>query len=428
MKVYSDVIFKKIEDLTLKKENLENIIKVKGLYLDLFFKVDRGDSNIKGLLSKTGISKTDSKLFIEMSKINMIAKRLNNYSFEQYLSLSNKYKSLKFKYLEELKSVNSEYRVVCNDLKVYEYVYELGLPINDDSLIDSISFNTDVLNLVLQENIAFYNKTEESEKQFSDKLDDLHVSSDIKDMILEVSQIVSTSVVSKATRECIDYILSMNFNDLSVYLNENLFKCDDSVIFGVLSGLVDNIDDSRSISAIKAIYDKYISIQKEEYEANIVDQPIIINLIKPTGNGYYIDEDLEKIESIPLVKRAKKQFEEIESGNLSGKPIKYMPVKGLFEKKDFKVRTTYKILANNYVVIINCYIKGTNEATKTRLRLNKNVEYQIKLYEALALGDKSMIDRLTCFIAGQASISSEEVQTYIDNFNSISNKLGGVKL
>ena len=412
MKSYSERLFQEFEDLSTQKEQLEIELQEKEKIYEIFKKVDDCDSDIKKYCKN--IESSTLKLLIEMANLNYIARQLNNYSFEQYLECFEKYSKIKSKFLSELKKLNDEYKSIVSKLQMYEYAYELGLPIDDESLLEKIT-DPDLLELIVNENINSYTNTKEKEKQLVQKLEELNLSNDLKEIILEVNSIVNTSLISIPTDELIRYILSMSLQELNEYLDQNLFKCDDNVIFGVLKKIIDNINEPKSVIVLKSIYDKYIKNQKDEYESNIVEHPTIINLVKPNGNGFYIDDDIDVIESIPLVKRVKKQAEELESGNLSGKPIKYMSVKGLLEKKDFKVRTTYKVLSNNIVVIINCYIKGTNEAMRTRQR-TKSVEYQIKLYEALADGDDVLIDRTIAFIHSHSTTSKEEIETYKKNF------------
>ena len=421
MKHYSEKIWEEIEELTEGQEQIKQELKQKEKLIEIIEQVESCNTEVKKYISKTNIEKETQKILIEMAKLKSIARKLNNYSFEQYEETYEKYQVIKEKFIQEIQEIKEEYKIITQKLETYEKAYEMGLPIDDEEQLEEIT-DIELLELIINENLNYYEKSKEEEKQLreketqlKEKLEELNLSNELKEIILEINVIVNTSPISTQTDELIEYILKMTKEELNEYLDQTLAKCDDNVTFGVLKKLIEKINNPKSIEIIKNIYDKYIKIQKDEYEENIVEHPTIINLIKPTGNGFYIDDDIEIIESIPLVKRVKKQAEELESGNLSGKPIKYMAIKGLLEKKDFKVRTTYKILPNNIVAIINCYIKGSNESMKTKQR-TKSVEAQMKLYETLAIGDETEIEKTITFLKTHFGTSKEEIETYKENF------------
>ena len=264
MKHYSEKIWEEIEELTEGQEQIKQELKQKEKLIEIIEQVESCNTEVKKYISKTNIEKETQKILIEMAKLKSIARKLNNYSFEQYEETYEKYQVIKEKFIQEIQEIKEEYKIITQKLETYEKAYEMGLPIDDEEQLEEIT-DIELLELIINENLNYYEKSKEEEKQLreketqlKEKLEELNLSNELKEIILEINVIVNTSPISTQTDELIEYILKMTKEELNEYLDQTLAKCDDNVTFGVLKKLIEKINNPKSIEIIKNIYDKYI--------------------------------------------------------------------------------------------------------------------------------------------------------------------------
>ena len=213
----------------------------------------------------------------------------------------------------------------------------------------------------------------------------------------------------------ITYLLSLDEKQLInvieqdiSYKNTQIFSIMDKIIEQIYNG---NIEE-KLINLLYLIYETYqeknIKIEQEEIKTKL------IFLSKPTNPDLYIFDDIEKIQDKISLNIIKKEFQRLYKGNTKGKSLTGLP-ENLYEKKNWKIRITYKILPNNYILIINCYVKGNKTQQNIREIIEKNnVQTQIRLYEALAQTQQETIEQE--INRTKIQTSQQEIENYIKNF------------
>lgn len=431
---YSDLIFNEFEKFSNKLEELDKKNNYAKEVIEIINKIENVIKNknldeIEELIKNINEIKLDEellKIIKEFLNLSKIAIKINN-TFEQYDEYLEKINNIKNSYKEILKNYKEEYKELKGKIKILEYIDKIGLPIDDEEVIKDIIKRCKeestspiyVLKLINEGNIKTYNYEKDKQKKEEyltiEKMKSLDIDEEMQELILEVKELTK-NIKSEGTDGMINYLLTLKDEELLEKAIENLFVLDKNFILGVLKNLLDRINNKEDvIELFSSIYFKYL--EKNSFnEINDEKKSKLIYLVKPTSNTPYVYDDIDKIESKILRQRLKGQFKELTYGNTTGKPL---TMSGMFEKKRFKVRITFTMLPNNYILIISCYQKGTNGITKTKERLNPSSTAQIMLYKALINNDKQELEKAINYITKSLKISMDEINNYISNFETM---------
>lgn len=423
MDFYSEKIFnmigeleEEIENFKIKESNQERIENLNQII------------NAKTLEE---LEKINDNLLEEEIKIKKIAVKLNNYEFEQYKNLEIKLNEM-LKVLteqeEKRKKQEKEQEEKIKQQTLLEYVYNLKLPIEDENIIENIinkykENNVDpkqILRILINENINYYTNEPKKEKILTkDKMDELNLDESDQDTINKVKEIISKSKNIIEDKNMTEYLESLDEENLIETLEE-LSEYNKTSIIGTMKYLLkkinDNIDLEQSLELLNTIYN--ISTDNEEEKEESEEKTKLIFISKPTNLDLYIYEDINKIEHKVYLKILKKQFEKLINGDIIGKSLTGLP-ENLFEKKASQVRITYKVLPNNYILVLNCYTKGNKYTENIRELIEKpNISFQIHLYDVLASGNEEQLKQL---LSKTTNISEQEKNNYINNFTESQN-------
>lgn len=423
MDFYSEKIFnmigeleEEIENFKIKESNQERIENLNQII------------NAKTLEE---LEKINDNSLEEEIKIKKIAVKLNNYEFEQYKNLEIKLNEM-LKVLteqeEKRKKQEKELEEKIKQQTLLEYVYNLKLPIEDENIIENIinkykENNVDpkqILRILINENINYYTNEPKKEKILTkDKMDELNLDESDQDTINKVKEIISKSKNIIEDKNMTEYLESLDEENLIETLEE-LSEYNKTSIIGTMKYLLkkinDNIDLEQSLELLNTIYN--ISTDDEEEKEESEEKTKLIFISKPTNLDLYIYEDINKIEHKVYLKILKKQFEKLINGDIIGKSLTGLP-ENLFEKKASQVRITYKVLPNNYILVLNCYTKGNKYTENIRELIEKpNISFQIHLYDVLASQNQEQLEQL---LNRTTNISEQEKNNYINNFTESQN-------
>lgn len=423
MDFYSEKIFnmigeleEEIENFKIKESNQERIENLNQII------------NAKTLEE---LEKINDNSLEEEIKIKKIAVKLNNYEFEQYKNLEIKLNEM-LKVLteqeEKRKKQEKELEEKIKQQTLLEYVYNLKLPIEDEDIIENIinkykENNVDpkqILRILINENINYYTNEPKKEKILTkDKMDELNLDESDQDTINKVKEIISKSKNIIEDKNMTEYLESLDEENLIETLEE-LSEYNKTSIIGTMKYLLkkinDNIDLEQSLELLNTIYN--ISTDDEEEKEESEEKTKLIFISKPTNLDLYIYEDINKIEHKVYLKILKKQFEKLINGDIIGKSLTGLP-ENLFEKKASQVRITYKVLPNNYILVLNCYTKGNKYTENIRELIEKpNISFQIHLYDVLASQNQEQLEQL---LNRTTNISEQEKNNYINNFTESQN-------
>ena len=423
MDFYSEKIFnmigeleEEIENFKIKESNQERIENLNQII------------NAKTLEE---LEKINDNSLEEEIKIKKIAVKLNNYEFEQYKNLEIKLNEM-LKVLteqeEKRKKQEKELEEKIKQQTLLEYVYNLKLPIEDEDIIENIinkykENNVDpkqILRILINENINYYTNEPKKEKILTkDKMDELNLDESDQDTINKVKEIISKSKNIIEDKNMTEYLESLDEESLIETLEE-LSEYNKTSIIGTMKYLLkkinDNIDLEQSLELLNTIYN--ISTDDEEEKEESEEKTKLIFISKPTNLDLYIYEDINKIEHKVYLKILKKQFEKLINGDIIGKSLTGLP-ENLFEKKASQVRITYKVLPNNYILVLNCYTKGNKYTENIRELIEKpNISFQIHLYDVLASQNQEQLEQL---LNRTTNISEQEKNNYINNFTESQN-------
>lgn len=423
MDFYSEKIFnmigeleEEIENFKIKESNQERIENLNQII------------NAKTLEE---LEKINDNSLEEEIKIKKIAVKLNNYEFEQYKNLEIKLNEM-LKVLteqeEKRKKQEKELEEKIKQQTLLEYVYNLKLPIEDENIIENIinkykENNVDpkqILRILINENINYYTNEPKKEKILTkDKMDELNLDESDQDTINKVKEIISKSKNIIEDKNMTEYLESLDEENLIETLEE-LSEYNKTSIIGTMKYLLkkinDNIDLEQSLELLNTIYN--ISTDDEEEKEESEEKTKLIFISKPTNLDLYIYEDINKIEHKVYLKILKKQFEKLINGDIIGKSLTGLQ-ENLFEKKASQVRITYKVLPNNYILVLNCYTKGNKYTENIRELIEKpNISFQIHLYDVLASQNQEQLEQL---LNRTTNISEQEKNNYINNFTESQN-------
>lgn len=423
MDFYSEKIFNMIGNL---EEEIENF--------KLMESKEKTIENINKILSSKTLEELEqieNETLEEEIKIKKIAVKLNNYEFEQYKNLEIKLNEM-LKVLteqeEKRKKQEKELEEKIKQQTLLEYVYNLKLPIEDENIIENIinkykENNVDpkqILRILINENINYYTNEPKKEKILTkDKMDELNLDESDQDTINKVKEIISKSKNIIEDKNMTEYLESLDEENLIETLEE-LSEYNKTSIIGTMKYLLkkinDNIDLEQSLELLNTIYN--ISTDDEEEKEESEEKTKLIFISKPTNLDLYIYEDINKIEHKVYLKILKKQFEKLINGDIIGKSLTGLP-ENLFEKKASQVRITYKVLPNNYILVLNCYTKGNKYTENIRELIEKpNISFQIHLYDVLASQNQEQLEQL---LNRTTNISEQEKNNYINNFTESQN-------
>jgi len=423
MDFYSEKIFNMIGEL---EEEIENF-KIKESNQE---KIENLNQIINAKTLEE-LEKINDNSLEEEIKIKKIAVKLNNYEFEQYKNLEIKLNEM-LKVLteqeEKRKKQEKELEEKIKQQTLLEYVYNLKLPIEDENIIENIinkykENNVDpkqILRILINENINYYTNEPKKEKILTkDKMDELNLDESDQDTINKVKEIISKSKNIIEDKNMTEYLESLDEENLIETLEE-LSEYNKTSIIGTMKYLLkkinDNIDLEQSLELLNTIYN--ISTDDEEEKEESEEKTKLIFISKPTNLDLYIYEDINKIEHKVYLKILKKQFEKLINGDIIGKSLTGLP-ENLFEKKASQVRITYKVLPNNYILVLNCYTKGNKYTENIRELIEKpNISFQIHLYDVLASQNQEQLKQL---LSKTTNISEQEKNNYINNFTESQN-------
>ena len=377
-------------------------------------KIEREQENIKN----TELS--------EEIKIKKIAIKLNNNKFEQYeemiTRLNEKIKEINKK-IDENKIKTEKIKRNKIKQKILEYVYDIGIPIEAENIINDIIKKykeenldpTEILRIIINDNIKSYTNIYKKEKLLTqEKMNELKIDKNDQETIKEIKELIGKTPNIQGNIKMTDYLLKLN-DELLIETLEKDISFNEQLMINILYSLLEKINQKseieKSLELLNLIYETYSD--KEEKQTDEKPEKKLIFLRKPTIEESYIFDDLEKIESKQYLKLIKKEFKKLTKGETRGKSLTGLP-ENLFEKKAMKTRITFKILPNDYILILNCYIKGNKFTQNIREFIEKNnIKYQIHLYDALATENKEIIEQT---ISKEKYISKQEQENYIKNF------------
>lgn len=420
MKEYSEKIFNQIQKI---EEEIKNIYipnsqkeKIKTIEKIL---------NAKALEE---IEMIEDEEFKQEIKIKTIALKLNNFDFEQMITTISHLKKRK----EELELVENQIEETIKQIenkrkkqKLLEFVYDFGIPIEDQEIIEQIIEQykkeqenpTEILKIIIEENIKSYTKEPEKEEYLTDKkMNKLSLEEDEQQLIKEVKKIVFEYQNVQGNINMVDYLLSIS-EEMLLETLENDIQYKEPLLLSIMKSLLDKINNNdgieKSIDLLSIIYETYKEKTVEEPQNSTKKK--LLFLKKPASNDLYIYDDISKIESKEYLRLIEKEFKKLINGDILGKSLTGLP-ENLFEKKAYKTRITYKILPSNYILILNCYIKGNKQAQNIRELIEKpSISYQIHLYDALATENPEVIEQI--INKGKIkSISKQEQESYVINF------------
>lgn len=425
MDFYSEKIFNMIGNL---EEEIENF--------KLMESKEKTIENINKILSSKTLEELEQiedETLEEEIKIKKIAIKLNNYEFEQYIKAQNKLNEL-LKELIEQEEKRKEQEIELEEKRkqqtLLENVYNLKLPIEDENIIEDIinkykENNIDpkpILRIIIKENINYYNQEPKKEKLLTkEKMNELNLDESDQDTINEVKEIISKSKNIKEDKNMAEYLESLDEETLVETLEE-LSEYNKTSIIGTMKYLLKKINEKedleKSLELLNTIYNISTSNEEEIEQTEETEKTKLIFISKTINSDLYIYEDINKIEHKVYLKILKKQFEKLINGDIIGKSLTGLP-ENLFEKKASQVRVTYKILPNNYILVLNCYTKGNKYTENIRELIEKpNISFQIHLYDAIASGNEEQLKQL---LSKTTNISEQEKENYINNFTESQN-------
>ena len=420
-KTYSENIFNEIQTLEQQIKN----IKIENIDEKLL-------NDIKKIKTSTTIQELEqieNNELTEQIKIKKIAIKLNNFNFEQYIELERTLDEIELeitKKIEENNKKQKEIEKLQTKQKLLEFVYDLKTPIEEENKIEEIikmykENNEDpkeILKTIITDNLNYYtNKHKKEKKLTEEKMNELKIDKNDKQMIQEIKELISNTSNVQGNIEMTNYLLNLT-DELFLEILEKDLSYNEQLIINIMYSLLEKINNNetieQSLELLNILYETYIEKKSNSTEQKKEEQKLIF-LRKPTTEDSYIYDDLEKIESKEQLKILEKEFNKLIKGQTRGKSLTGLS-ENLFEKKTLKTRITFKKLPNNYILIINCYIKGNKFTQNIREFIEKtNIKYQIHLYEALATENPEIIEQ-TLQKEKTKQISKQEKENYINNF------------
>lgn len=420
MKEYSEKIFNQIQKIEdeIKNTYIPNSQKEKIKTIEKIL-------NAKSLEE---IEAIEDEEFKQEIKIKTIALKLNNFDFEQMISAISHLKKRK----EELelgeKQIEEQKQQIENKRKkqkLLEFVYDFGIPVEEQKQIDIIIEQykkeqedpKEILKTIIEENIKSYTKENKKEEYLTDKkMNELNIEEDDQQLIKEVKKEIFEHQNVQDNENMVDFLLSIS-EEILFETIENDIQYKESLMLSIMKSLLDKINNNEeienSIELLNIIYETYKDKTKIETEKE--EKTKLIFLKKPASEELYIYDDINKIESKIYLNLLKKEFKKLINGDILGKSLTGLP-ENLFEKKAYKTRITYKILPNNYILILNCYTKGNKQAQNIRELIEKpSISYQIHLYNALATENPEIIEQ-TINKEKVKNIPKQEQESYVINF------------
>lgn len=415
MDIYSEEIFEIIGTIENEKEKYKPNQETKSQI-----------ETLEQLLNANTIEeleKIEDKSLVEEIKLKKIAIKLNNFEFEQYINAIEKCK----KHLEELKikeqENNKKYEELSKKQEVYEYIYNLKLPIDDTDQINEIIKRCkesdidakEILKIINEENIRCYTNETKKEKLLSqEKMNELNIDIENQEKINKIKELISKSKNIKEDKNTAEYLLSLDEETLLTTIDE-IKEFNEQRMLNIMKSLLIKINNNETLNkSLELLFLIYDSLNNEEEIINDdTKKSKLIFVSKPTNLDLYIYDDISKIEHRIYLKILENQFKKLINGDTQGKSLTGLP-ENLFEKKASQVRITYKVLPNNYILILNCYTKGNKFTQNIRELIEKpNISYQIHLYDVLATENPTLISE---FLNKFTHISKQEQENYISNF------------
>lgn len=425
-KQYSEKIFNQMHELDLEIKEIEKQIenkKDKQNTLNIINKLYRPQS-IKEIIDIEENKIKEQINNIEyIKKIKTIALKLNNQEFEQLKEVNKQLEEIINKLTIEINELEEQEKKIISKKQKYEileYIYSIGIPIDEENIIDKIiqkckQKNIDakeILELIIEENIKIYTYKRKKEKQLTkEKMTKLGIDEDDQITIIEIKKTLSENQNIKEQDSILEYLEKIEIDEIIKFIEENItFK--KTLILGIAKSILNKINEKENINIYLNILNIIYALSKEKEKEEIkTEQTKLIFLTKPTNSDLYIYDEIEKIEDKVYKKILEKEFKSLINGNTNGKSLTGLP-ENLFEKKQSKVRITYKILSNNYILVLNCYIKGDKNSQNIRELIEKNnIATQIHLYDSLSK-NKEQIN-----LASIKNTNKTELGGYINNFN-----------
>ena len=428
MKEYSDRIFDELMEIDRKISSMVIEDDLSTMIMSIERVLTTNDTCELDEILKN----VNDKKLISAINLKKIALKINNENFEQMkealVFLNEQLNILKSRQntrIMNLEMINK----FQNKQKILEYVYNLGLPIDDLKQIKEIiklcqTYNEDaleILKIVVDENIRIYTLSSKKEKYLtSDKMDKLNIDKDTQALVDSIKTILALNNGQSDYSNVLNYLLSVSDNELEATIKNDV-SFDDTVILGLMRNILDNFNNNivnekmiRMLYILYGLYNDKLLGQIEKQQIKPVKK--LIFLSKSTNNSLYITDNIARIENKTFLNTLKRQFLELLSGDVHGKPLTELP-ELLIEKKNYKLRLTYKVLPNDYVLVLNCYVKGNKMLENVKeLFKKKAVFVQLHLYEALATEDPDIISQAIQKIIHKKEVDRRTIENYIWNF------------
>lgn len=420
-KTYSENIFNQIQELEHQIKN----IKIEPIDEKLLDDIKK----LKNAKTIEELEAIENNELIEEIKIKKNAIKLNNFEFEQYKELGKTLNEKQEQITKLLEENNKKQQTLIKQQtkqKLLEFVYDLKTPIEDEKIIEEIikkykENNEDpneILKTIIDDNLNHYTNEYKKEKILTkEKMDELKIDENDQQMIQEIKELISITPNIQGNIEMTNYLLNLT-DEMLIEILEKDLSYNEQLIINIMNSLLEQINNNetleKSLELLNILYETYIDKQPEQTK-EIEEEKKLIFLRKPTTEDSYIYDDLNKIESKEHLKLVEKEFTKLIKGHTRGKSLTGLS-ENLFEKKLGKARITFKKLPNNYILIINCYIKGNKFTQNIREFTEKtNIKFQIHLYEALTTENPQIIEQ-TLQKEKTKRISKQEQENYIKNF------------
>ena len=398
-------------------------------------------SNIKDLIKKPNdlvllsddiINKLLDYLVINDSiyvKERLKSIKINGFNDNDYLYVNNLFKDImsRISYLEDMYN-----KKIINNMNLIERLYYIYSAFNNDIMAEEIvDFN--LVNYLLNIMHVSNDYKDKIIKEISDNNIEIYKNKKIKSMnyylnIDEYDLYYQYKNFINSKMKILNKVLSNNYNnvDYNIYnkcigklldINKMLNEIEAGIeLFSETKNVREKIIliDEKNIlfNKIEELTEKYFDI--EDYLLELIDnyeyiddnvnsniKPNIIYLTKEhDGNGDTVFSDYLKGIPFEYYGKVLKMLTDMENysqyENLATNKVLTGVLKGMWEKKAFKVRIYYKKITNNDILILFCDMKKSNETSaKDRYAsMLKNWNKEIKYIEEVMSEDSEKRNNL----------------------------------
>ena len=296
-KQYSEKIFNQMHELDLEIKEIEKQIenkKDKQNTLNIINKLYRPQS-IKEIIDIEENKIKEQINNIEyIKKIKTIALKLNNQEFEQLKEVNKQLEEIINKLTIEINELEEQEKKIISKKQKYEileYIYSIGIPIDEENIIDKIiqkckQKNIDakeILELIIEENIKIYTYKRKKEKQLTkEKMTKLGIDEDDQITIIEIKKTLSENQNIKEQDSILEYLEKIEIDEIIKFIEENItFK--KTLILGIAKSILNKINEKENINIYLNILNIIYALSKEKEKEEIkTEQTKLIFLTKPS--------------------------------------------------------------------------------------------------------------------------------------------------